>query len=131
MKRRRTNTKEPKVIYFDDCGDKRLLVDSTILVVSSKMMSLVSDPFKAILSLDGAFSEAQLGNNDPISLLEDDLHALTILLWIAHLHFNKVPIHLEFLELIAVTVLTDKYQAVIEVRSGNRGSPGNRGSLRK
>jgi hypothetical protein len=111
MKRRRGNTKEPKIIYFDDRGDKRLLVDTTILVVSSKTMSLVSDPFKAMLSPDGAFGEAKSGNNDPIPLPEDDLNALTILLWIAHLHFNKVPVHLEFPELVAVTVLTDKYQA--------------------
>lgn len=111
MKRRRRSTKEPKTIYFDDRGDKRLLVDDTILVVSSKTMSLVSDPFKAMLSPDGAFSEAQPGNNELIPLPEDDLNALTILLWIAHLHFNKVPIHLEFKELVAVTVLTDKYQA--------------------
>lgn len=114
MKRRRRSTREskaPKTIYFDDSGDKRLLVDNTILVVSSKTMSLISDPFKAMLSPDGAFSEAQPRNNEPILLPEDDLNALTILLWIAHLHFNKVPTRLEFEELLAVAVLTDKYQA--------------------
>jgi hypothetical protein len=111
MKRRRQNTKEQNVIYFDGRGDKRLLVDETILVVSSKTMSLVSDPFKAMLSPDSVFSEAQPGNNEPIPLPEDDLGALTILLWIAHLQFNKVPLRLEFKELVAVTVLTDKYQA--------------------
>jgi hypothetical protein len=114
MKRRRRSTKEsnaPKTIYFDNHGDKRLLVDNTILVVSSKTMSLISDPFKAMLSLDGAFSEAQPGNNEPIPLPEDDLNALTILLWIAHLHFNKVPARVDFEELVAVAVLTDKYQA--------------------
>ena len=114
MKRRRRSTKEsnaPKTIYFDDRGDKRLLVGNTILVVSSKTMSLISDPFKAMLDPDGAFSEAQPGNNEPILLPEDDLNALKLLLWIAHLHFNKVPARLEFEELVAVAVLTDKYQA--------------------
>jgi hypothetical protein len=114
MKRRRRSTREsnaPKTIYFDDRGDKRLLVDKTTLVVSSKTMSLISDPFKAMLSPDGAFSEAQPGNNEPIPLPEDNLNALIILLWIAHLRFNKVPARLEFKELVAVAVLTDKYQA--------------------
>jgi hypothetical protein len=74
-------------------------------------MSLISDPFKAMLGPNGAFSEAQPGNDEPIPLPEDSLDALTILLWIAHLHFNKVPARLEFEELLAVAVLTDKYQA--------------------
>jgi hypothetical protein len=128
MKRRRRSTKEPnapKTIYFDDRGDKRLLVDNTILVVSSKTMSLISDPFKAMLGPNGAFSEAQPGNDEPIPLPEDNLDALTILLWIAHLHFNKVPARLEFEELVAVAVLTDKYQATQMVSPWLSGWVGN------
>jgi hypothetical protein len=128
MKRRRRSTKvpnPPKAIYFDDRGDKRLLVDNTILVVSSKTMSLISDPFKAMLGPTGAFSEAQPGNDEPIPLPEDNLDALTILLWIAHLHFNKVPARLEFEELVAVAVLTDKYQATQMVSPWLSGWVGN------
>jgi hypothetical protein len=45
-------------------------------------------------------------------LLEDDLGALSILLYIAYLQFDKVPSRLEFDELVAVAILADKHQAM-------------------
>jgi hypothetical protein len=103
-------------IYFDHKGDVRLLVDQTILVVSSKAMSLISDPWNAMLGPEGAFSEAKSGRSEPIPLPDDDLGALSIILNIAHLRFDKVPAHLEFNQLLRLAVLTDKYQATQIVR---------------
>lgn len=105
------HSRATKTIYFDRRGDVRFLVDDTYLVVSSKTMSLISDPWKAMLGPDGAFSEAQPEKDKVIPLPEDNLEALTILLHIAHLKFNKVPRHIEFEELVNLAVLTDKYQA--------------------
>jgi hypothetical protein len=105
------HSKATKTIYFHRHGDVRFLVDDTYLVVSSKTMTLISDPWKAMLGPDGSFIEAQPGNDKAIPLPEDDLQALTTLLHIAHLQFTKVPQHLEFEELLAIALLTDKYQA--------------------
>jgi hypothetical protein len=103
-------------IYFDRQGDVRLEVDGTILVVSSKTMSLISDPWNAMLGPTSSFSEALSKHSKPILLPEDDIEALTIILHIAHLQFDKVPLQLEFDQLLSIAVLTDKYQATQIVR---------------
>jgi hypothetical protein len=103
-------------IYFDRCGDVRFLVKDTVLVVSSKTMSLISDPWNAMLGPEGSFCEALHGQSMLIPLPEDDLEALSIILHIAHLQFDKVPSRLEFNQLLSVAILTDKYQATQIVR---------------
>src|SRR4051794_19273983 len=79
-------------------------------------MALISDPCNAMLGSEGHFSEALPGNSKFIPLLEDDIEALSIILYIAHLRFDKVPSGLEFDQFLSIAVLTDKYQATHLVR---------------
>lgn len=101
------HSKATKTIYFDRCGDVRIFVHDTYLVVSSETISLVSGPWRVMLKPHSAFNKLQPGNSRVISLPEDDLQTLTTLLHITHLQFNKVPRRrLDFEQLVALAVLT-------------------------
>ena len=110
----------PPITLFDPQGDVKLLPSSSdgvqVFVVSSKTMTLVSDPWRAMLDPRGMFSEAQPQGSKEIPLPDDDPEPLSLLLHIAHLQFDKVPLQLEFEDLLAVAILTDKYQATQVVR---------------
>ncbi|KAL1643529.1 hypothetical protein SLS58_004889, partial [Diplodia intermedia] len=107
----------PSTIFFDPQGDTRLLVkvdeSDKVFVVCAKAMCLACDAWKCMLSPDGFFKEAQPAADGmrEVELPEDDGNALAILLNIAHLRFDEVPETLTFSELLALSVLTDKYGA--------------------
>lgn len=109
-------------VYFDPDGDTRLLVTADgvekVFIVSSKIMTRVCDSWNHMLSPGGYFTESQPGPDGmkEVSLPDDDGDALSILLNIAHLNFEKVPDGLKFRKLLAVSVLTDKYGATKLVR---------------
>ena len=109
----------PETTYFYDQGNLRLLIRSEedtedcgvthIFVVSSHVMSLMCGPWSAMLDPERHFTEA---NYDTISLYGDDPSALKILFRIAHLQFDLVPRSLTVNELMHVSVVVDKYQAM-------------------
>ncbi|KAI9726015.1 MAG: hypothetical protein M1834_009443 [Cirrosporium novae-zelandiae] len=102
-------------IEFDPYGDLKLVVYNydgpSVLVVSSKAMSLACDPWRVMLGPEAKFSEAQPEHSKIIPLPEDDPVALSILLHIVHLQFDQVPSKLEFDDFVEMAMLTDKYQA--------------------
>ncbi|KAL0257920.1 hypothetical protein SLS55_007088 [Diplodia seriata] len=106
----------PSTIFFDPQGDTRLLVKvdevDKVLVVCARVMCLVCDAWKCLLSPDGSFKEAQptADGMREVDLPEDDGNALAILLNITHLRFDERQ--LPFLNCwLALSVLTDKYGA--------------------
>ena len=109
----------PKTIYFHPKGDVKLLIGpddgmedsgiTHIYIVSSAVMSLVCEPWNALMDPDNRFAESRSGE---FKLLGDDPVALRILLQIAHLQFEKVPYALITEQLLQLAILTDKYQAI-------------------
>lgn len=105
------------VVYFDINGDTRLLAQDAfglkrVFIVSSKAMMFVCDAWNRMLAPDGHFKEAQvIDGKREISFPGDDANALSILLNIAHLRFDKVPATISFQRLLAVSVLAEKYGA--------------------
>lgn len=118
-----TRPPEPEITYFDRNGDTRLLLDPEneprVFVVSYKAVSAVCDAWDRMLSPDGPFKEAN--QDGSVSLSDDDPEGLTIILNIAHLHFNRVPHRLNFRKLLSVAVLTEKYGTTKIVRPWYRG----------
>ena len=103
------------MISFDENGDLVLLVrdrndadeadvSETRFLVSSKVMSLMSPVWKAMLS--GRFQEATATNEIPLP--DDDSRALEYLLCLAHLKFNMLweP---TVTEIRQIAILCDKY----------------------
>lgn len=104
-----TSTESSKVVV-DPEGDVILVVNITELQVSSKVLSVASDVFKAMFSPH--FQEGQdLNSTSPkrISLPGDDAVAMTTLCNILHLRHNsvsKTPLETELVDLATVC---DKY----------------------
>ena len=108
------------ITYFDPDGDLKLLVgdedEQEIYVVSSKAMSLVCKPWKAMVGPDSKFIEGSSSADAAIPLPDDNVVALRILLNAAHLRFSLVPDMLSFESLLQVARLCDKFDAVGIVR---------------
>ncbi|KAK8243363.1 hypothetical protein IWZ00DRAFT_491286 [Phyllosticta capitalensis] len=112
-------TPEPEVVTWGRISDLRLLVNEKtpegpvpkVFAVSSHAISMACDAWYSMLN--GGFKEAQQQSSAvrEVALPEDDTEALTVLLDIAHLRFDRVPLQLEFELLLKITVLTDKYAA--------------------
>lgn len=122
------DTSTPETVYFDPHGDITLLVrdhDQAIdkrFVVSSKAMTLACKAWNRMLAPDGHFKEAQSTNAmQEIPFPDDNAAALSILLNIAHLRFEKIPPILNFGNLLALSVLTDKYGSTSLVRPWIKG----------
>lgn len=94
------SSSSPETVQFDPNGDPRLFGHGTfgrkkVFVVSSKAMVLVCDTWDKMLN--GHFKEAQPSDGlREISFLDDNMDALTILLNIALLRFDKVLAILTF-----------------------------------
>lgn len=122
------DTSTPETVYFDPHGDITLLVrdhEQAIdkrFVVSSKTMTFACNAWERMLAPDGHFKEAQSTNAmQEIPFPDDNAAALSILLNIAHLRFEKIPPTLDFGNLLALSVLTDKYGATSLVRPWIKG----------
>lgn len=127
----RPNQTISEVVYFDDDGDVRIFIhDEGVLkafIASSKAMSLLCDPWKRMFA--GNFKEAQAGEDGmkEVSLREDDPKALTILLNVAHLRFDKLPKGLlSFVALRDLIVLSNKYCTTILLKPWIYGWSGYR-----
>ncbi|KAL0257921.1 hypothetical protein SLS55_007089 [Diplodia seriata] len=113
----------PEAVYFDEQGDTRILVRdgcdtyNKAFIVSSKALGFASNVWKKMQS--GHFKEGQPGTDGimTIFLPHDEADALTILLNIAHLRFDRLSRNpLPFDQLRALATLTDKYGATIMLR---------------
>lgn len=106
-------------IQIDAAGDLKLLLQHgeewVTFQVSSKVMSLASPVWRAMLDPNGPFRESQSDNNE-IIFPDDDSEALLILLSAAHLRFQDVPKDLSFEGLLNVCILCDKYDCITLVR---------------
>ncbi|KAL1643530.1 hypothetical protein SLS58_004890 [Diplodia intermedia] len=113
----------PEAVYFDEQGDTRMLVRdgcdtyNKTFIVSSKALGFASDVWKKMQS--GHFKEGQPGKDGMMTILlpHDEADALTVLLNIAHLRFDRLSRNPPpFDQLRALATLTDKYGATIMVR---------------
>ena len=114
-------------IEIDRSGDLTLVLSKSpdssaeekkqTLLVSSKVLSLASPVFAAMLS--PRFREGQRsdsGTLDPLSLPDDDAVAMTTLCRVFHFRYDELPVKpgLELLKNLAV--LCDKYDCVAPLR---------------
>lgn len=88
-------------------GDERHLFK-----VSSNALCLASPVWNKLIS----YTSAQLGNDVRIEFTGDDTDAVLLLLYIAHLQFDKVPVELGYKTLLQVAVLCDRYDCVALIR---------------
>ena len=122
-------------IYLMDDGDLRLHVncsrerkedlsgsDSSAVyqktfVVSSAVMRIASPVWKTMFDPQGPFMDSQRSfTHGEMDLPEDDADALLCVLRIAHLQFRKLPETLDFVDLLNVAIICDKYETVSIVR---------------
>lgn len=110
-------TTSVKSADFDPKGDTRLLVRGSlsagkVFTVLSKAMKMVCDAWNKMLGPDGHFREAQIKHGKrEVSMLDQNVEALPMLLNITHLRFDKVAASISFHNLFAVAVLADEYGA--------------------
>lgn len=101
----------------DEDGDLLVLARGAqperAFLVSSKAFGFVCNPWNAMLKYRDTLGPQGLGHLD---LEDDDPLGLDIIFNIAHLRFNEVPVKLTFDQLLALSILTDKYQATLIVR---------------
>ena len=101
LKRKRTSSKEPQE------------TQTKTFVVSSTVMCLASPVWRAMFDPNGHFAEAnQSHGHREVEFDGDDVDALLILLYIAHLQFARLPRSLDFHGLVNLAVSCDKYDTV-------------------
>ena len=83
----------------------------SVFRVSRSNMCCACKPWKAMLKPSSLFREGALHTAE-VSFEDDDPPALRILLDIAHLNFNQIPKRLDFVTLLKISVLCDKYDTV-------------------
>ena len=105
--------------HVDPSGDLKLLLKAgnkrKTLIVSSKVMCLASPVWRTMLDPKGHFKEASPESKE-ITLEDDDLEALLLLLNIAHLRYLNIPTSLEYNGLLNLAILCDKYDTVTLIR---------------
>ena len=106
---------ETVITHFNPDGDLKLLVgtenNQEIFVVSSKAMSLVCKPWKAMVGPDSKFIEGSSSADAAVPLPDDNINALRILLNAAHFRFSLIPATLSFEGLLELAILCDKYDS--------------------
>lgn len=112
---------------FDDDGDLKLEVgqraSKQTFVVCSKALSRASKPFKTMLYGPYAESKPVSQTSSPewtVTLPDDNPDALSVLLYIVHGIFEKVPATVDRGQLFRITVLTDKYDMTHILRPWTR-----------
>lgn len=102
-------------IYVDQDGDFDLVVglgtESRTFCVSSKVMCLASPVWRAMLSLEHGFQESSPGTN-VITLPEDDVLSIFIVLLASHVRFQEIPGSVTFKQLVNLCVVCDKYDCI-------------------
>lgn len=102
-----------ETVVIDPHGDLVLQVENESLLVSSKVLALVSPVFEAMLK--PSFKEGiafQMGKGEPlpIPLPEDDMEALTIFCKVAHHKFREITQPPDPSRLEKLAYILDKYQ---------------------
>lgn len=109
---------------FDPEGNAKVIICSeegtdetrgkVVFKVSSKVMKLFCEPWKAMLNSKSGFTEWIDG---AITFHGDNAEVLSTPLRIAHLQFDEVPETICIDDLLEIAILTDKYQAKKMIRS--------------
>ena len=107
-------------IEIDAAGDLWLEMDSRKLLVSSKILSLASPVFNAMLN--SKFREGQNATSGPrtITLPDDDVDAMTVVCHALHHMTHRVPVHLISTKLNTLAILCDKYGCVQAMKPWSR-----------
>ncbi|PPJ59565.1 hypothetical protein CBER1_11690 [Cercospora berteroae] len=102
-------------VVFDPQGDLILIVNGYTglqrFLVASHAFALACKPWADMIRYQGILGREAGNQPSQIKFEDDDAAALEILLNIAHLRFRQIPDKLEFQQLLALSILTDKYQA--------------------
>lgn len=86
-------------------------------VVSSAVMRIASPVWRVMFDPQGPFMDTQRClTHGEMDLAEDDADALLYVLRIAHLQFRRIPETLDFIDLLNVAIICDKYDTVSIVR---------------
>ena len=101
---------DDSTINIDPNGDTILVVhqddESKTFRVSSQVMRLASPHWRKMLDVEYGFKESTTGS---ISLHEDNMQAVFLVLLASHLRFQDIPENLTFTELYELCVTCDKY----------------------
>ncbi|KAB2571549.1 hypothetical protein DBV05_g9771 [Lasiodiplodia theobromae] len=127
----RPSTPPLETVFFAPDGDTQLFLNSPdtsdeerpyiIFVVSSQVISLISERFKLWLPRRGFYTEPKpIPGVEPL-LLPDDARGMEVLMNIAHLHFYRVPAQLELEKVSAVAQVAHAYRATKLLRPWWRG----------
>lgn len=112
-----TEDTAPKRFVMDDQGDVVIVSESLELLVSSKILSLASRVFRAMLE-PGRFQEGQTnrGSDNPLSLplVDDDPNSLVLFCKV--LHFKAVNPPRDVAALVSFVTLCDKYDCTVAAR---------------
>ena len=108
--------KRTMTTIIDPDGDRSILVDTKVFLVSSSAMGLASKIWKKLLARDSPFREGSGSRDDPVTFEGDDLESMTILIHAAHLQFDQVPATLSFHGLLDVAIACDKYDISTLIR---------------
>ena len=102
-------------IYVDQAGDVVLVVglgtESRTFCVSSRVMRLANPVWRAMLSPEHGFQESSPGTN-VITLPEDDVHSIFIVLLASHVRFQEIPKLISFKQLVSLCEVCDKYDCI-------------------
>ena len=82
--------------------------------VSSSAMKLASPVWRAMLSVQNGFKEST--HAEDVVFPDDDCHSIFVLLLACHLRFQDIPDKLEFAQLVALSVVCDKYDCISLIR---------------
>ena len=102
-----------EVVVIDDAGNLSLELQTYGLLVSSRVLSLASPVFTAMLG--PKFKEGQVegpGGTKRINLPEDDEEALCVICYTLHYRTEHIPQRLEPSMAAKVAILCDKYDCV-------------------
>jgi hypothetical protein len=109
-----------EVVIIDDHGDAVIISraedESTHFIVCSRDFARVCEPWNAMVKCRTTTGAHANAGQLTITLENDDLYALELVLRIAHLQFDRIPISVSLRQLLALSFLTDKYQATRIVR---------------
>ena len=107
------------IINIDSNGDLTLAVhqgdDAKTFRVSSQVMRLASPVWRAMLDPERGFKEA-LTRNEPITLHDDNIEAVFLVLLMSHLRFQHIPGTLGFKQMVNLCMVCDKYDCVSILR---------------
>ncbi|KIW31444.1 uncharacterized protein PV07_03094 [Cladophialophora immunda] len=105
-------------IDIDPVGDLVIEIEDERLRISSKVLSLASPVFGAMLSSGFKEGSLQTVEDNPriIPLPEDDLEAFKLICKIIHFQLDQIPQELKIDSLENLALVCDKYQCTVAMR---------------